>query len=208
MAKTQRAKTPKTVSKTKAGDSVAVPQMIDVGEIIKRLRTQRGLSIQDVAEGCGLSPSFLSTVERGNSDISLGRLAQVAAFFRHDVGSLLGYKAALSRPQFVEPRDRTKINRGPGIEYEAVRLPGLDLEIDLMSFEPKSAMKDALVHEGVDVVLVTSGEVIVCIGEDEYRMRAGECAVYSATNSHRIRNDSNRKAVVIGITTARMASIL
>src|SRR5579883_1658123 len=67
------------------------PGVPDVGEILRRLRKRRGLSLRQVADLSGLSVSFLRAVERGESDISLGRLARVARIFGHDVGSFLGY---------------------------------------------------------------------------------------------------------------------
>ena len=45
-----------------------------VGEVIRRLRQQRGFLLRDLAERSGLSQSFLGAVERGQSDIAVGRL--------------------------------------------------------------------------------------------------------------------------------------
>jgi transcriptional regulator with XRE-family HTH domain len=182
--------------------SFALP---DVGEVLRRLRLQRGLSIGQVAESCDLSQSFLSMVERGDSDISLKRLAKLAAFFQHDIGSLLGYGSRLSKPRFVTKYERTPVDRGVGVEYEVVRLPGLELELNLMKFEPMRSFREAISHEGFDVVLVSKGEIVLCVGEDEYRMKEGDCAYYSAAYRHRLVNKSQRAAYVIGITTGRMA---
>jgi len=52
---------------------VAGPATPRVGEVIRRLRRRRGLSLRDLAEQSGLSQSFLGAVERGQSDISVGR---------------------------------------------------------------------------------------------------------------------------------------
>jgi hypothetical protein len=48
-------------------------------------------------------------------------------------------------------------NRGRGIRYELLRLPGLNLELCVMTFEPRTAMRDELTHEGVDTLYVVSG---------------------------------------------------
>ena len=178
---------------------------VNVGDVLRRLRTLRGLSLEEVAQGSGLSQSFLSAVERGASDIALGRLARVAAFFQHDIGSLLGYAVPTSRPTFVDDVDRKLLRRGSGVEEEVMNLPGLDLQMVVLGFAPRSAMTEAIVHEGVDVIYVTSGELTLCLGEEEITMRKGECAVYSATHRHRFRNDSARRATAIGVTTGRMA---
>lgn len=176
----------------------------NVSQILKRMRQARKLSIRDVAEGSGLSASFLSAVERGESDVSIGRLARIAEFFDQDLGSMLGYSARLSRPSFVGKSDRVFMNRGRGVRYELLRLPGLNLELAVMSFEPRSAFRDELTHEGIDTLYVTAGEVVLRVNESDYPMRAGECAVYSAGFAHSVRNDSPRAASALGVTTAHM----
>ena len=176
----------------------------DVGAIIRRLRAQRNITVRELAEGTDLSESFIRAVERGDSDISLGRLARLARFFEYDLGSFLGFTTRLSRPNFITPDQRTQVNRGRGIRYESLHLPGIDLDLVIMDFEPRSKMHNVLSHEGIDVVYVREGDVVMVVDNADYPMAAGDCCVVSAAYPHRIRNDSNRKACVIGVTTARM----
>ena len=86
-----------------AGRTVTTAATPRVGEVIRRLRAQRGLSVRALAEQAGISASFLGAVERGESDIALGRLAQVAGALDHDVASLLGYSLRQSTPRKIEP---------------------------------------------------------------------------------------------------------
>lgn len=197
-------KKPKAGSK-ESGSREISSTLPEVGEVLRRLRLQRGLSIAQVAQDCDLSQSFLSMVERGDSDISLKRLAKLAAFFQHDIGTLLGYGSGLSKPRFVSKFDRTAIDRGAGIDYEILRLSGLELELNIMKLEPMRSFRDAISHEGFDVVFVMKGEIVLCVGDDEYKMKEGDCAYYSAVYRHRLVNRSQRTAFVIGITTGRMA---
>ena len=60
------------------GDLGVGADEINVGAIIRRLRRQRGLSLEELAQASGVSASFLSAVEREVSDIAVGRLAKVA----------------------------------------------------------------------------------------------------------------------------------
>jgi transcriptional regulator with XRE-family HTH domain len=173
-----------------------------VSQILKHMRLGRNLSIRDVADGSGLSASFLSAVERGESDVSIGRLARIAEFFDQDLGSMLGYSTQLSRPSFVGKSDRILMNRGRGVRYELLRLPGLNLELAVISFEPRSAFRDELTHEGIDTLYATAGELVLRVNDTDYPMRAGECRLLPA--AHTIRNDSPRIATAFGLTTARM----
>lgn len=184
-----------------ASNDASVP---DVGKILQRLREQRNVTVRELAESSELSESFIRAVERGESDISLGRLARLARFFEYDLGSFLGFTSKLSRPNFIGKEKRASINRGRGIKYEALHLPGIDLDFVNVELAPKSKFKDEMSHEGMDVVYVTQGEIVLVVDGVDYPMNEGECCVFSAAYRHRIRNDSNRAASIVSITTGRM----
>ncbi len=116
----------------------------------------------------------------------------------------MGFTAQLSRPNFVGKENRATINRGKGVRYEALHLPGIDLDFVIVEFSPHSKLKNELTHEGIDVIYVTNGQVVAVVDGVDYPMSAGDCCVFSAAYRHRIRNDSNRAASLVSITTARM----
>lgn len=186
---------------SRAQTDASVP---DVGRILQRLREQRGVTVRELAEKSDLSESFIRAVERGESDISLGRVARLARFFEYDLGSFLGFTSKLSHPKFVGRESRAPINRGRGIKYEALHLPGIDLDLVLVELAPRSKFKNELSHEGIDVVYVTQGEIVLVVDGIDYRMTEKECCVFSAGYRHRVRNDSTKPASLISITTGRM----
>jgi transcriptional regulator with XRE-family HTH domain len=176
----------------------------NVGQILRRLRRQHKLSVRQVAERSNLSHSFLHAVERGESDISLGRLARLARVFGYDIGSFLGFTTRLSQPNFVGKNDRSLINRGQGVRYESLRLPGIEFELEAVEFAPRSSFRNELSHEGIDVVYCTHGKLVVVFNGNDYPMEAGDCCVFSAAYPHKLRNDSNKAAAVISFTSGRM----
>jgi transcriptional regulator with XRE-family HTH domain len=176
----------------------------NVGEILKRFRLRRGESLRDVAHGTGLSPSFLSVLERGESDITLGRLAAIAEHFGHDIGSLLGYSARGARPHVIRRDDRIAVDRGPGVDYHVLRIPSAELELVIATFDPHAGFHDELSHEGIDIVLILQGRVVVTINAADYTLEEGEAAVWSGGYRHRVRNDEDEKALLVGIVTERV----
>jgi transcriptional regulator with XRE-family HTH domain len=173
----------------------------DIGSLLRGLRRQHGLSLSQVAKACGLSASFLSAVERGRSDISVQRLARVAAVFHHDLGSLLGYSSRRSTPQWIREGDRIAVDRGEGIRYEAIRIPGTGLELFVASLAPRSAFLDPLTHAGLDVCYVAEGKLVLELDGSEYPLREGECLTWPGSYPHRLRNDSDSPARVVAVTT-------
>jgi transcriptional regulator with XRE-family HTH domain len=176
----------------------------DVGTILRRLRERNNVTVRDLAKASGLSASFIRAVERGASDISLGRLARLAEFFEHDLGSFLGYTTQLSRPKFVTQETRKKVTRGRGVDYEALHLPGIDLDFIMVKFEPRARFKNELAHEGIDVVFVVEGDVVLVVDGIDYPMTEDDCCVFSAAYPHLVRNDSPRRATIVSLTTGRM----
>lgn len=195
---------PRSKKSAASPDGESALEVPDVGKIIVRLRTQRGLTVRDLAEQSGLSASFIRAVERGDSDISLGRLARLAHVFHYDLGSFLGFTSKLSRPSFVSNTDRKRVNRGRGVSYEALHLPALDLDLVIVNLDAGAAFKDELSHEGIDVVYVTEGDLVLEANGTDYPMSAGECCAFSAGFPHRLRNDSKRPGSAISVTTGRM----
>lgn len=172
-----------------------------VGEVVRKLRLARGLSIREVAEAAGLSPSFLGAVERGESDIAVGRLAQVARVFGHDVASLLGYVARQSQPHFIRPEERVRMARGKGIDFTAIRIPGTTLELMVATLAPRSRFDDVVTHAGTDILFVVEGELVLVVDGADYPMSEGDCAVWPSSHPHTVRNDSDRPARAIGLAT-------
>lgn len=174
-----------------------------VGEILRRLRLQKDLSLKEVADAVELSVSFLSAVERGTSDISLGRLGRLAEFFGHDLGSLLGYESRLSRPQILYEREKISIDRGEGVRFDVYRLPALGVEFILNDIAPHSGFREELAHEGLDAILVIDGPLTLTVNGNDYILNSGDCAVYSAAYPHRSRNDSDRPIRVVCMSSER-----
>ena len=172
-----------------------------IAAVIRRLRRQRGWSIREVADAAGISPSFLGAVERGESDISVGRLAALARVFGHDVASLLGYSARQSRPHLIRPDERVEMSRGDGINFTALRIPGTTLEMMIATLEPHAAFDDVVTHAGTDILFVAEGELVLVVDDVDYPLTEGDCAVWPSSHAHTVRNDSGRPARAIGLAT-------
>ncbi len=200
--------TPKTGARPKRpshnGKPATQAPVPNIGKILKHLRARHRVSVRDVAERSGLSSSFISAVERGESDISLGRLARLAQFFDQDLGTFLGFSTQLSRPNFVRSESRSKVNRGRGVSYQVLHLPGIDLDFIVVQMAPKAEFKNEIAHEGIDVVYVMEGEAVLRIDGVDYPMTTDDCCVFAAGYRHGMRNDSAQPVTVIAVTTGRM----
>jgi transcriptional regulator with XRE-family HTH domain len=79
-----------------------------LGRTLRELRTERGLRLSDIARDSGLSVSFLSQVEQGQSDIAVGRLMRIAHALQVPMTELVELPTAPSRP-LVRAGERTTL---------------------------------------------------------------------------------------------------
>lgn len=69
--------------KAPAGGTLG-PAQLQLGSRLRAIRQERGLSLAKVSKATGISTSFLHLLEKGRSDVSVGRLLELISFF--DVG--------------------------------------------------------------------------------------------------------------------------
>lgn len=60
-----------------------------IGETLRTIRTERGLTLRQVSEGAHVSISYLAEIERGEKDPSSRVLESVAGGLEIEVGELL-----------------------------------------------------------------------------------------------------------------------
>ena len=66
-----------------------IPEAVIFGKTVRRLRTERGMSQQKVAEAADLTLNYVSDVERGVKSVALGTILKLASAFGCPPGDLL-----------------------------------------------------------------------------------------------------------------------
>lgn len=174
-----------------------------VGERLRALRKERGLSLGEVAKGTDISASFLSLVETGQSDITLGRLMRLVRFYGIRVADLLPEPPA-SDPRIVR-----------GYERQQVRSPGEGIDVFLLTqdtartmmpiitvFDPGGQNTEFSAHEGEEFVHVLEGAILIELeGEEQILLREGDSAYYRADVPHSFRNIADGQTRLLEVLT-------
>jgi quercetin dioxygenase-like cupin family protein len=167
------------------------------------LRKARALSLADVADGTGISASFLSMVEKGQSDITVSRLMRLVHWFGVSVADL------------VQEPDPSPVQVVRADQRRSVRLSDERISIQMLTpdgrhammpvinvYEAGGGMADAARHDGEEFVHVLEGTVELTVGDDDpIVLRAGDSAYYRADVPHSFRNVGRGDARFLGITT-------
>ncbi len=180
----------------------ATPPNGDVvlGARLRALRTGRKLSLATVAERTGLSISFLSAVERGQTGISLGNLFKLADAYGTTVPGLQR-GARRSHQRVVRPseRPRYEANHGRVLIEDLITETGA-LEAQRFEILPGGESEEAYAHPGEEFVYVLSGQLTFWLEERAmHELRAGDSLHLPSTQLHRWRNQGDVPATVLWV---------
>ena len=94
--------------------AAAVPDLAELGRRLRLLRALRGLSLEGAGKLLDCSPSFLSMLERGQTDVALGRFNRICAAYGVHPGELLLEHAPAAAPLIQRIDEAPTIDRGAG----------------------------------------------------------------------------------------------
>ncbi|MFG7942443.1 helix-turn-helix domain-containing protein [Streptomyces cacaoi] len=173
-----------------------------VGAAIKRLRTERGMTLRDLAERCGLSPGFLSLAERGLNAISLTSLFALASALDVDAAELLGAAGRRGRHAYaVARRDDPRATRVVMGEREhrvlTADLPDQRIETLATTVRPTPEPSPVTRHDGEEFCYVLRGELTFLLPDEAVVLAAGDSIHFKSRTPHAIHNHGTDIAEVL-----------
>ncbi|HEX7975559.1 MAG TPA: XRE family transcriptional regulator [Anaerolineales bacterium] len=171
---------------------------LSIGERIKTLRNERGMTLADFGKRVSLSTSYLSQIERDKTTPSFSTLLEIAKalnvgprYFFEDEAEV-AYVLRAGNGQDHQPADTqaSPLRLTPGGE-------GNKLEIFRIQLEPHTALEQFDPFSGEVLGFVLSGQTTVKLGEEEYILAAGDSIHYSASRAYDWINTGDEQCVVI-----------
>ncbi|MFC1661539.1 helix-turn-helix domain-containing protein [Gemmatimonadota bacterium] len=175
----------------------------DVGTRLVALRKERGLSLRALARKCGLSVNAISRIERRESSPTVSSLQQLATAL--DVTLTEFFRIEPEHSVVVVRKDRRLRTRGDGVLMESLGtgLYGQHLGPFLMTLMPgASAGEEPLSHGGEEFVHCMEGQVDYMVGEEWYRLNAGDSLLFIASQEHMCSNTGLEKARLLLVIQA------
>lgn len=164
---------------TEAPSSSAITRALaEVGPRLKRLRTQRGVTLAALAESTGISKSTLSRLESGRRRPSLELLLPLAQAHQIPLDELVG------APEVGDPRVRLTPTRVNGATVVPLtRHPG-PLQTFKMVIPASRTTPDPCTHEGYEWLYVLAGRLRLVLSEHDLVLGAGEAAEFDTRLPH------------------------
>ena len=195
---------------------IAADPADEIGARLASARLSRGIKVTALARQVGVSPSLISQIERSQSRPSVSTLFALAealdvpvdAFFRDSRPEApQAATAPVPEPQppavaparepvaregryMVRREHRAVIDIEGGIRWERLTTTALDhAEFLELVYGPHAESHATLYrHPGMEMVLVLSGRLVICIGFDRYELEIGDSMCFPSSMPHRYLN--------------------
>ncbi len=149
-----------------------------VGARLKRVRSQRGITLTALSTATGISKSTLSRLETGQRRPSLELLLPLAQGYRVPLDDLVG------APDVGDPRIRLKPRRVHGrTVLPLTRDPG-GVQAWKIVIPAGQSEPDPRAHEGYEWLYVLSGRMRLILGDRDLVLGIGEVAEFDTTVPH------------------------
>jgi transcriptional regulator with XRE-family HTH domain len=176
-----------------------------VTALLRAVRRQQGLTLERLAEQTGLTKSYLSKIERGQSTPSIAVALKVARALDVDVGRLFSDEPGEEKITVDRGRDRAGVETG---RYRALAPTLLGKSMSPFVVRPADTASDQppAEHSGQEFVFVHNGTIELDFGDQTITLDAGDSAYFEASVGHQLRQVGAERAEVVVITHAEPGS--
>jgi len=174
--------------------------MEKIGEKIKSLRFEKGMTLKDLSLKTGLSISFLSQIERGSSSIAITSLKKIADSFNV---KMTYFFEEIENYSYVSKKEVQEPFKVEGSYVEYIRLAGKfpERKLDPMKviLKPNQPYVEHFSHPGEEFYYVLKGTVVFKVGDEEFVLQEGEAIHFPSEKVHQWMNPTSEETVVISV---------
>jgi len=177
-----------------------------IGQSIRKLRQERGWTLEELSTRCGLSVGFLSQVERGLSSLSIGSLKMVCD----------AVEVPLAQFFAVPDADRPAITKA-GQPHYLMQIGSSEITYSMLSGSRPNRTMEAFIaeyppgysppvvpHEGEEFGYVLSGTVLLILEGEEHTLEPGDSFQTDSNRPHTIHNLEDKPAQILWVQTMRI----
>ena len=175
---------------------------MNIGDKIRRLRLQRGLTQEELADRCELSKSFISLLERDLTSPSLDTLSDLL----ETLGSDLPTFFAKADEKIVFGAEDIFIKEDPEgmkgmIKWLIPSAQKNQMEPILVEMAPGGETAEDDPHEGEEFGYVLAGTIRIVLGDRTERVRKDESFYFRSTAPHKLVNAGKGVCRVLWVST-------
>ena len=187
-----------------------------VGEIIKNLRIDKEMSIEDVSSQSGISELNISGIEGCTISPPLGDIISLAKVFKVTVGEIFG-DSADSPFCIVRSDNRKTVHRfsssgkSGGYSYESLghQKKNRQMEPFLVTLTPAEVHEpEPNQHIGEEIIFVLQGQVEISLSEHTDILGPGDSIYYDSNLPHVVSCYGDEPATILAVIYAKKEMLI
>ena len=184
---------------------------IRVGEKVKALREEKGLSLKELADLTGFSTALISQMENHLVSPSLGTIIKLAKALGVRVGDFWGETEgepfAIVRKDERRTVSRFASKEGVkyGYSYESLGFEKKNRHMEpfIVTLEPATVKTSKTsVHDGEEFIFVLEGEMEVILGNHTDVLYPGDSIYYDSNIPHRVQCHQDKLTKILAVLYA------
>jgi transcriptional regulator with XRE-family HTH domain len=176
-----------------------------IGRNIRQLRSEKGLTLQILAERTRLSPSMLSLLERGKTGPSIGTLVVIASALGAQMSDLLEGNRGAADDVVSRVADQRVYETAAGVTRRILkqdRTRGVEIAMNI--YKPGTASApEPVSHEGCEFGVVLEGTLDVTVNGRSHTLQQGDLISYDSSQPHRFANNGAAPARTLWLNLKR-----
>ncbi len=168
-------------------------QVEEIGERIKTIRKDKGLSLEELSNLTGFDTGLLSDIENNEVQPQLGTTIKLSKALDSAFGRLVSgagdrlYAITRKDEQKIVSRSTSKKGQKKVYTYKSLapEVQGRHMEALMVQLEENPDQENS-VHEGEEFIYVMQGIVSLKIGDESFELVSGDSAYYLSTTPHLI----------------------
>jgi len=202
-SKTKTSARSRPTSATVQGDDIGAAELARrVSESVRRFRSERRLSLDDLSVRSGVSRAALSQVEGGRTNPTLAVLWKIAVGLEIPFHDLLGPGSTQS-VLVLRAGDSVALKSGDGRTESRLLSPGGasgETEVYELKFQPKAVHKsDPHARGTTETLIVLTGSLVLGAADATYQLATGDSVFFHADVPHYYANKSTRETRCLDI---------
>jgi DNA-binding transcriptional MerR regulator/mannose-6-phosphate isomerase-like protein (cupin superfamily) len=170
-----------------------------LGPMLRRMRTERNLSLSEVAQSAEISVGFLSAIERSHMSGSVATLRKLARFYKINILDL--FQPSDSNSYLVRPADRKVLPGGKGVRMELLAWGDTAMEPHLFRIAPGSGSGESYSHNGEEFLFIMRGQLEIVIDKQKYVLKTGDSLYFDSSIPHEWKNPGKTETAVLWVNT-------
>ncbi len=173
-----------------------------IGQKIKELRVQKGLTQEELADRSELSKGFISQVERDLNSPSIATLVDILQCLGTNLEEFFAgtgsEQVVFKKSDYFEKIDTDLHNK---IEWVIPNAQKNQMEPILLTLEPGGSTYPDNPHGGEEFGFILAGSIIVHLGNMRHMVRKGESFYFTAAKTHYLEANEKTGAKLLWVST-------